>query len=181
MDSEAMKKGLFAVGVPARAAQTTLVLEGQQALRDSIKGRDAEAGTGYVVYPATDKYAAKARTVFYTLAKECFLLRNRVCVVNLTRAVDALLTDGYPAVMDCMSESRMLFITDFYEYGAPSPFSGADGARFRGFVKGYIESGRAVSVLSDRPLPSCKDWYPASFLELLSGHTEAFVVDKGEA
>jgi len=184
MDNEALKKNLLLVGIPASVMHTTLVLQGQQALRDSVmakvKGLEG-ADKGYAIFPTASNGAYKARTVFYTLAKECFLARKNVYVTNLISMLDAIVNDDYQNTYQAMNSAQMLFVVDFYEDGAPVPFSGSDGARLRAYIKAYLERGGIVSVLSDKPLASCKGWYPVSFIEVLATYTDAYGIDKGTA
>lgn len=182
MDNDAVKKSILSVGIPASAMQTTLVREGQQALRDSVIERTENPSTkGYALYPSSAGAVYKTRSVFYALAKECFLSRVGVQVVSLVSLLNAITNDEYSNLYQTVSSAQMLFVTDFFEHGAPVPFSGSEGARLRAFLKAYMERGGVVGVLVDKPLASCKDWYPVSFLELLSSHTDTFAIEKGAA
>lgn len=181
MDNEALKQSLLAIGLPVSVLHTTLPLEGQTSLREALVSRTTGGWTdrtGFMVYPSASSLSGKARTAFYTLAKECFLARKEVYVVSLSRMVDALVTDNYESTYRSMQAADMLFIVDFFEYGAPVPFSGVEGARLRAYIKNRIDAGKPVSLLSDKTLPSCKEWYPMSFLDLLSEHTTTYAIGK---
>lgn len=176
---EEIRQGLRAAGVPEGVFKKTLKTENAEPLREMITSgafvRDG-ATTGIFLHPSKRTEAARARTIFYLLAKEMFLSGTTVYCIPVIRLLEAM--NGTDHTMESMmlEKVRMVFITDFYEEGAPFPFSAQDAGRLRLWVRSRFEEGKGVSFLSDTPLARAGSWWSEGFLGFIGGSTVAHSV-----
>lgn len=174
-----IRLGLKAAGIPESVYSTTLVIENAQPLRDMITSRSLmrpSGATGVFVTPTKGAEAMRARRIFYLLAKELFLSGTTVCCLPATRLIEALNSDDYSGEAMLVDKVKAVFVTDFFEDGAPFPFTALDAAKIRAWVRQRYERGDAVSFLSDAPAARCTQWWPISFLGFISDHTVAYPV-----
>lgn len=182
-ESSGIKASLAKAGIPDAAITTTLPLMGREDIRSYIakRGYIGETGLqGYYVYPQVVGDTAKARKVFYVTAKEMMLSGVQVYCIPLVRLVQRLTDDSGDSDTDYelnfIESSQMLFVLDFYEREVPFPLSPWQAAVVRNWIKERIESKLAVSLLGDKRLEDCSDWWPSPFLNQLGLGLTTFVV-----
>lgn len=170
---EEIKAGLIAAGVPHSVHGTTLALENALELRGAIAGGSlpGNPAKGLYVYPTQPGAAIRARSLFYLAAKELFLSGVTVHCLHLFRLGELLASDRTSNEASRIDRVRVVFVSDFYERGAPSPFASYDAARVRYWVKDRFDAGFSVSFLSDAPTDACKDWWPQSFIKFVEANT----------
>lgn len=176
---EEIRLGLKSAGIPATIFGTTLSKEDAMPLRGMVTDGSlvkASTATGLYVYPKTRTASMRARRLFYLAAKEMFLSGVTVCCIPAFRLAEALNAEEYVGEAAMIDKVRMVFVLDFYEDGAPFPFTAYDAARMRHWVRQRYEAGSAVSFLSDSPLDRGATWWPASFLGFIGDHTVAYPV-----
>ena len=81
------------------------------------------------------------------------------------------MSDEYAGDSIYIEDVRMVFILDFYEEGAPFPYSPMIAAKIRAWIRAKFEGGGAVSFLSDGPLDKALAWWPQSLLGFINDHT----------
>lgn len=176
---EEIRQGLRMAGVPEGVFKKTLVTENAKELRDMITGgaliRNGST-VGVFVHPSKLSEAARARNVFYLLAKEMFLSGTTVYCIPVIRLLEALAATDHSHESMMLEKVRMVFITDFYEAGAPSPFSPGDAGRLRLWVRSRFEEGRGVSFLADTPMAKASAWWSDGFLGFIGGNTVPYPV-----
>lgn len=176
---EEIRLGLKSAGIPESVFGTTLAKENAMSLREMVTQHalvQPTRATGLYVYPSKRTEALRARKLFYLLAKELFLSGSTVCCLPITRLIEALNSDEYSGEAMLIDKVRMVFVLDFFEEGAPFPFTAFDAARIRTWVRQRYETGNAVSFLSDSPLDRSASWWPQSFLGFIGDHTVAYPV-----
>ena len=176
---EEIRQGLRMAGVPEGVFKKTLITEDAKPLREMITGgtlvRDG-ATTGIFLHPAKRSDSARARTVFYLTAKEMFLSGTTVYCIPVIRLLEAMSAVDHSHETMMLERVRMVFVTDFYEEGAPFPFSAADAGRLRLWVRSRFEEGKGVSFLSDTGMAKAGAWWSEGFLGFIGGSTVAHSV-----
>jgi hypothetical protein len=178
---EEIKLGLKAAGVPEITFSTTLVKEQAAGLRDIIKDRQlirARQTMGVFLHPKTKSEHARTRRLFYLFAKELFLSGTTVFCIPLSRLLAAIMSDDMEGDALMVEQVRMVLLLDFYEEGVAFPYSNADAAKLRAWVRARFEKGMAVSFLSDAPPDRCITWWPSSFIGFISDNTLTYPVTK---
>ena len=183
LDKDGKRLLLKQSGIPDWVIPTTLVKEKQPDLRSFFASQAYVADTGLwrgvYIHPKRPAADVQARKVFYLAAKEAALYRLQVYVTSLPRLVMALCEEEDAEVSDLSAVERVktLWVTGFYEQGAPFPLTPWQAARLRGWVLDRYESGRPVSWLADRPLAETTAWWSGSFISMLQEHTVSFSVE----
>jgi hypothetical protein len=160
--------GLRSAGVPLKVCATTLVKEEALDLRVLVEGkaliRDEDA-SGIYMHPRlkTTELFGRARKLFYLVAKELFLSGHTVYCIPMFKLMETLKGDGSEDAESRIERVRMVFVLDFYEDGAPCPYSPQDASRLRAWTRQRFEDGKAVSFLSDSNADGCTSWWPLSF------------------
>ena len=173
--------GLKNAGIPETVFSTTLQKEGATTLREYVKEGSLlrpRSTSGIFLYPSKKDAATHARKLFYLFAKELFLSGVTVCCLPLSRLLDAINSDELVGEAIRVEQVRMVFVLDFYEDGAPFPFSPTDAAKLRSWVRARFEAGNAVSFLSDATIDRCSLWWPSSFLGFISDNVVVHPVAK---
>lgn len=174
-----IRQGLKMAGVPEGVFKKTLVSEDAKPLRDMITNGAllrTDGTTGLFVHPSKRLESAKARTVFYLAAKEMFLSGNTVYCIPVIRLLEVMNATDHSHEAMMLDRVRMVFVTDFYEEGAPFPFTPADAGRLRLWVRTRFEEGKGVSFLSDTPMARAAAWWTEGFLGFIGGNTTAYPV-----
>lgn len=177
---EEIRTGLRAAGVPEGVFSKSLKTENAEPLRELIKTgaliRGPKETVGVFIHPSKRTEAARARTIAYLLAKELFLSGTTVYCIPLIRLMESMQGTDYTSESMMLEKVRMVIVTDFYEEGAPFPFTAAEAGRLRLWVRSRFEEGKGVSFLSDAALQNAVSWWPAGFLGQISGSTVAYPV-----
>lgn len=170
-NDEEIRSGLRNAGVPEFVFGTTLLKENAPTLRAMVEAKELVRPTsarGVYMHPAKPAQITQARKLFYLTAKELFLTGVTVCCIPLSRLMEALSTDDFVGEASRVERVRMVMVLDFYEDGAAFPFTPAEAAKLRAWVRNRFEAGNAVSFLSDVPLSRCSAWWPQSFLGFIN-------------
>ena len=169
-----IQRGLRMAGTPDYVDTTTLLKEGAVELRGMVSGgvlAKPKSSVGLYLYPAKPSAYSRARTLFYLVAKELFLSGSTVYCIPLSRLYDSLHSDDITPESTMLSQARFIFVTDFYEEGAPCPLQPHEASRVRAWIREKYEKGGAVSLLSDKPPEACTLWWPTAFIGFLTSHT----------
>lgn len=177
--NDAIRQGLRAAGIPVQVYGTTLVNEGAQELRDMVTARrfcDPRRPEGLYLYPERRADAMQARRLFGLVAKEMHLTATSVYWLSLASFLS--LSQGYGAdeEVERAERAQAVFLCDFYEAGAPFPFSPQDATRLRYWIRRKFEGGGTVSLLSDTALTKVNDWWSPTFLDFIRGYTVSYAV-----
>lgn len=179
---EEIRTGLRAAGIPESVFKKSLKTEGAEPLRDMITSgaliRGPKETTGVFIHPSRRAVpeATKARVVTYLLAKELFLSGITVYCIPLIRLMDNLRGSDFTQEGHMLEKVRMVVVTDFFEEGAPFPFTAAEAGHLRLWVRSRFEEGKGVSFLSDTPMERTGAWWPVGFLGQLGGNTVPYAV-----
>lgn len=182
LNGDEVRRSMQDAGIPDAAISTTLVREGCQNIRDHICGRgfirsDQPGYQGIFLYPERLPHAAKARKVFYVVAKEFLLSGIPSYCISLSRLVTALgETEDGELDYFRVTGANMVFVTEFYEQDAPFPLQPWQAGVLRSWIRNKFDSRGGVSFLSDRRLDLIQDWWPESFRHVLAEHVRQFPV-----
>lgn len=182
---------LESCNVPSYIYNTSLPKEGAQSLREWVESAQYVTDTSYVglsLFPKHIRDYPKTRRVFHTLAKEvCLHSKGQAVCITLLTLNNILFADKVTENQDeYVARARtapMLFISDFYENGAPPPFSPYQSVVIRDFLKTAADNGTGIFTLSDarvftetarnRAANAACEWWPSSTLQLISKRTIA--------
>lgn len=167
-------------GIPDLAIRSNLEKEKQGTLRYFLQSKSFVHDGGWrgaYLYPKTNKDIVTARRAFFVAAKEAVLLGHSISVFSLPRLIEAMFgEDDYGNNFSDLEARPMLWVSGFYEEGAPFPLEPWQAAKLRSWAIERYESKRPISWLSDKPLAGTGAWWNGSFLSLLDEHVVSFSV-----
>lgn len=175
-------RGMEACGVSRAAIASSLASEGHTEMREFVMEGLYEVDPDYDTFTCINVYGQKntdpsaLRLAFNLLAKELHLSRAEVRVMDLQTLIGILRGDNERWVQADLMALDMLFVTDFYEDGAPYPLDAYDSMLLRAFIRRFVEECSGFCSMTDIPLVKCTKWYPQNFLTYLANKSIQFKV-----
>lgn len=165
-------RALQSCGVTRAAIATTLKSEGHLKMRELVEQElyvedETENWICINVYATKATDPVRHRLAFNLLAKELHLSRAEIRIMALKDLVDIVKGESERFTVDALMGLEMLFVTDFYEDGAPFPLDPYDAMLVRAFVKKFVEEDLGFCTMTELPLNKCTKWWPQNFLALL--------------
>lgn len=174
ISDEQIQKGLDNSCIPKFVCGTTLLKEEAPDLRKIVAERLLVRPTGLrgvFMHPKSKGTTEKARRLFYVLAKELHLSGISVHCIPAFRLVEHLSSQEFSVEMERVDSVKIVFILDFYEKGAPNPYSPHQSALLRTWLRERFESGKAACFLSDVPLEASAAWWADSIIGFIGDNT----------